>query len=963
MFEKLHPTCDPVHGLFYLQNDKPEITSRIQRGEEVVATGVAFLITTDGLAVTCAHVVERVGGRPGSIVWLHSAVAPVSVAARVVPEMWVGPMWRDGGFPESPSYPGFADKRAETYKQDVAVLRIDPTSARWSVVPGANRRGVPVFERPKRSSPLPTLVKSCRVLPMGVPGYGRRTPVFDAWLFGWHHAQPTPIPGRGTFAGCHRGPYQYDAIVLRSDTITHGFSGSPLWDDERRLVVGMVTQTLSDTVKDTASGTDARFILKHSKAPREIDARLAEAYQTLAALPMMGPTDLDMGSWNWGNGRDFVEPRIRPVVTFDPLLQSQKPPGSLAIERLRALLEYTPLVYLQGVAGCGKTTLARQLARRCVVDRWEIDARPVIPLLTTAADLLRSGKDLAAVLDSPSFTFSSTLVAGDFRRCLEDNDATVVLIVDALDEVAAADQMQVLLRLTSIVRSSGSLGHKWPDFNALVDVAGRHIIRHAMVASRPLVTCAGIERMGFQAFELAALDPNGVREIAKARFPQDDQRTQFLAALADVGWDRDEPTPLQVRIAADVFHEYRELPTLAKDLVYRFIDLRINYGSDEKRSFRSVPVPSNYRGVYQKHLAWMLEFLATATSDKKRKLIDFECEIVALQDPVARPPWLDDAGGFSRFMLDELPALTQQLVRFDSDRLPTGVVWLHKTFADALNARWLLRSAEADPRGVRRLFSSDLDAAVEMNALGLLEVRGQYESVEQVLSTWLQDGPLTAGETSRKAIRALAAGIDAGGRLRPLLAQELLRIVLAEFDSAALCRAFFSSDELPAPITLIKRTNLEKDVVNAMHVRLQRRTHSAHLSSSFGMQRVKLSEREARLFDELKLWNRMGEGYQFVDPRADAAGSASLSSPTVRKLSSDESASQPLASHMAGYDISGGYTSLLVRRPNGDLMPLNVDTDSFLAGIVTLAREHPRQPVGDLVNLVIRFLVQLPGGI
>ena len=139
----------------------------------------------------------------------------------------------------------------------------------------------PVLNVDQSLGPLETLFKTCRVLPLGAPGYRPWTQKkLQAWGVKWIRRQFELLPAVNVeFNGCENGE-NFNSVLVRSKEITKGFSGGPLWDTERQMVVGMVRRFIPE-MPDKLRSTDARFIINYASIDRGLDSRLRELYQQI----------------------------------------------------------------------------------------------------------------------------------------------------------------------------------------------------------------------------------------------------------------------------------------------------------------------------------------------------------------------------------------------------------------------------------------------------------------------------------------------------------------------------------------------------------------------------------------------------------------------------------------------------------------------------------------------------------
>src|SRR5262249_2553315 len=145
----------------------------------------------------------------------------------------------------------------------------------------------------------------------------------------------------------------------------------------------------------------------------------------------------------------------------------------------------------------------------------------------------------------------------DLRTALKENDATLVLLVDGLDEVPGPQRARVLVNLAPVRFNS-------EEFCGVV------------LTTRPVnpnvVNGESITRLGYLALELLPFDDLEVSRLIGMLLPEESKANEFRAALDRVNWDKGSPTPLQIRVAFNVFQSYGCLPPRAIDLSVFFVN-------------------------------------------------------------------------------------------------------------------------------------------------------------------------------------------------------------------------------------------------------------------------------------------------------------------------------------------------------------------------------------------------------
>lgn len=170
---------------------------------ELMTIGTGFVVSSDGLMATCAHVINTAG----SPEYVHLIFYEPGVAveqrklrtARIMPE-----------------YGSTEDA------EDVAILRLD--------------------------GPLPAGV---RPLPLGRSSTGTRWQSFLTFGF------PKAKPKDGLLGECRVLGFVPEnnlrLLQMSSPQISRGFSGAPVWDEKREIVIGMVNSIIGEKIAKIGS--------------------------------------------------------------------------------------------------------------------------------------------------------------------------------------------------------------------------------------------------------------------------------------------------------------------------------------------------------------------------------------------------------------------------------------------------------------------------------------------------------------------------------------------------------------------------------------------------------------------------------------------------------------------------------------------------------------------------------------
>lgn len=225
------------------------------------AVGAGFVLTTDGLIATCSHVVESAGARPGDIVRLIFHLTNDEATAIIEPKGWRAPE-----------------------AEDIAILRLDGTL-------------------PQGVMPLPL-------------GRSDGTTNHPFETFGFPDANPIGgLVGGGQILG-QTILNSVRVIQLRSQEVTGGFSGAPVWDCATRRVVGMVTAT---------SDPDGRWRLTETAfmTPSELLRQVCPILRLSDFCPYRG-----LAAFTEANAEFFFG---REALTADLLKHLQDNPRFLAV--------------------------------------------------------------------------------------------------------------------------------------------------------------------------------------------------------------------------------------------------------------------------------------------------------------------------------------------------------------------------------------------------------------------------------------------------------------------------------------------------------------------------------------------------------------------------------------------------------------------------------------------------------
>ncbi len=213
---------------------KAGVVRVIDAGGKTVGTG--FIVTSDGLIVTCAHVIDV--ARSDDSIHLIFYDPSSAKEKREVRVASVEPdYWRDAA------------------AEDVAFLRLE--------------------------GPLP---KEAVPLPLG-SSFNTQGPTFLS--FGFPEAKP--MLGECRVLG-FVSEDNISLLQLSSNQVSKGFSGAPVWDDSRYVVIGMITSIVG-TRRIKIAG--AEVLLPFDPSGRQTETAFATPVETLLKIcPLLKPSEV-----------------------------------------------------------------------------------------------------------------------------------------------------------------------------------------------------------------------------------------------------------------------------------------------------------------------------------------------------------------------------------------------------------------------------------------------------------------------------------------------------------------------------------------------------------------------------------------------------------------------------------------------------------------------------------------------
>lgn len=481
--------------------------------------GTGFVLTDDGLIATCAHVVADAGAGPGETVnfVFHSTGEERQAVVEV---NW----WRK---PEA---------------EDVAILKL-------------------IGKLPEPVKPLPLGVSTGAANhPFETMGFPPTNPIGG-------------VLGSGVILGQTK-INEIPVLQLRSQEVTGGFSGAPVWDCATRRVVGMVNATANPDgrwrLAETAFITPAEVLQKLCstltlRPPEPVEAYLAALRDYCVNLPYLTLHD------------------IRPSKTLDEVYvplkarmrdedrkvrrDDKREPEEKLAEResrqmepigIREVLQQSqqPHIMILGEPGSGKSTLLRQLAE-CAWDTPDsigLDA-PYLPLLIPLRRLALSEgawEDRLHRTLEDELSLAQALPAGFFTDWFVQAGARWLILLDAFDEVPDDERVRLLQWLKGLFKNLN--------------------LHRVILTSRDSgYTCGDLGDQLFAHYDLLPFTPEQTGDFARNWFGK--QSGNFLDALQRIHVGDLRGTPLLLTIAAKVYLDKGVLPERRSTLYDQFVDI------------------------------------------------------------------------------------------------------------------------------------------------------------------------------------------------------------------------------------------------------------------------------------------------------------------------------------------------------------------------------------------------------
>lgn len=904
---------EPASALFYVLNE----SSNWEQGEP--ADGMAFVADPTGILVTAAHVVWLMGKFPGNTVrvFCPSPLIPLRATAKILDRGWRGPQPDiRGGIPRLPGRSDLLDERPDVVLEDIALLQLMPETIEFDASRGGSLDSLELF------------ISRLRVMPLGVPGYrSMESAVFTMWCVDRHFRAPRMVTVNGEFRTHEKA--LHSAFQIAAPEVTHGFSGSPAWDNDRRLAVGFVRSGTSKRLKGMARCTDARAIHEHAAIPLTWDMDLAKVVSVANGLatdsvgeryapsPMSSPI--------------FVEPRGRFLrQQLDMGLTDEREDGAPAITFVKETMIGSPMVCLLGGPGAGKSTLLRRFAMEMLDDPTLLRQGPCIPLIFEARDIPLEF-DLDVLFSLSRRRGKTQYQERELSNTLVRNDVRVALFIDGLDEIEDRQAAHLLAQCQGLL-------------------SGRTSVARVLLSSRPndrLFKQANNPARSLMLIEVLAFDSIQIEAYVAQCMPEIEERSRFHEALRRVEWNK-IALPLQLKMAAQVFRIENALPARDTDLPFEYVRLLVNKGIADATAHEDLSLaPECWIKNYRPNVAKVLQALALLSLEHGQQTLDQLAKglgSLSCAEPFAKvlqsPKECIDY--IRRDLIPKVGLITIQR-RHDGERL----AWEHATFVDVLAAEARLSMAGNDPIAVSRLVERDKPFGGDrfmLTQLSAMDRAGWHDQVVQRVKRAME-APFSDRKEGMFALRALAAGVELSSDLRQRLVYLLIRIALSPKHDFQFCHEVFSDGEaLPSARDILQRQSMREDVISALWMRFRLRDPRRRGQKP----PLIVTHAEAALLDLLDMWNEwLHVGLELVHPDSLSRAGGSVKSESRGTLEKN-------SIERGGFEIM---------HKDGTVSTFEMPAREFLEGVVATAKTlPPNLPPAQVVSIYLKVVTQVLNG-
>ena len=930
LFKPLAHTDSPMLGLFYMEHEaKLEKRSRVNLAvDRPLTAGIASLVSSDGIAVTCAHVILALDARPGTLISLFGATASVSIEvhAEVLHEGWRGPVLDEyGARMPNPFWSHLWDSRPDVFREDLAFLRVLPETARWHLRTEAK-------PPPPRQSAFDAFVQAARVLPVSQAGYRKAGAQLTAWCVAWIQGAPDCHPAAAEFKSADSEGHH--PVRVETTFFRPGFSGGPLWDERRRVVVGLVRRALP-AMGSVVLCTDGLALCAHPSVKLSPDLRLYALQHHIQATLETTPGGRYANLGANGDDPSYIEPQIARVLgQADPLGNRPEQVPLPAVAFLADHLGTLKRLVLRGAAGIGKTMLVKHLAATLLARADQGGGTRMIPVVLTAAELVANGVDVATCMEALWLAARPSEVKDDVVDVLAENGATLALLIDGIDEISDQDRVTVLSRL-DIRRQVRPRVARFNDHSDGFD----GLVAATLVTTRPSERWEASGRdLGpiprFHLYDLLRFDQDRIDAFCKAVVTDAELRAAFRSALLKARWGKDHATPLQLQMAASLFAWQGELPPRSVDLTAIFVKLSIDRACTEFLAKADRRLRDEVRDIYVPSAQEILAFVASVTLKTRADTIT-KGRFIEELEASSHLPWVRNIGSIVEFVYHEF---TSYLPLINYHEESGHIEWAHRTFAELLGAEHIVMAQSSATSLRDRLFEMlEHGHGPALSLLGVVDRAGDDAVSEDILRRCMSN-EYGSSRPQLFAIRALGAGLDARGRTRKDQVKLLIRYLVSDVRERGLCIHLFASEDLPDARELLAYPELREDLFQVMLDRFRPR-----MARALPGRHVAVMARESTILKHANLWPEFLE----MGLRRPPSDEAPYELP-------DAIAARPIGDANGG--IQGSTAHIVIHDSDGSMRALSIPAADFITSLAHAARHSsPQASAAELVNLTVEI--------